>query len=290
MQMLSVYTAIAMFWGFNLMSGLVVSRPVSKVQGIPCVYIVYADLRASETNFLFQVILREATGCGCHMVWKDRSEFKSVEDSEKNVTAIILAATFGPSDVEQQVLSRTENGQKYIILHHSDEDVVSKDPSIYGNAEHPFRNYYYSGMEPSSIDYLVPGKKCLMHLPKVLWMPLGLAKYKSLPVSSSWEFADRPFLWSWSGSTEGKPERFKMLKALEDHDKWAFLKSRGVLHSFGYFAGLEGDQQDSLDGWEYSMVMQQSQFIPVPAGNSAEQYRVWESLEAGELSHLIIWL
>ena len=253
-------------------------------QNLSCVVLLYSDLSNSETSFTFQVLLRQTGKCGCHVVWKNRPAFLSLQkEVEINVVAILLAASFGPSDAEQEVLKNLPESQLVTILHFSDEMLLSIDTSIYGRAKRCFRNYYHHEMNHSSLLYLSGDTVLSSSAPEVLWMPLGVANLKGLPTSFTYRFLDRPLLWSWAGSTDNKPERREMLEALEKHNDAEHIVKRGFLHSFGVYAGLEqlALSPESLNTWEYSMIMQQTQFVPAPAGISPEQFRIWEAIEAG---------
>ena len=113
-------------------------------------------------------------------------------------------------------------------------------------------------------------------------MPLGLARLRALPTAYSLGFLDRAHLWSWIGSVGGKHERAEMLAALDAHPRGAGIKAAGFLSHFDQFAGADSEPAESLSAWEYTMLMHQTQFVPVPAGQSAEQFRLWEAFEAGE--------
>lgn len=63
------------------------------------------------------------------------------------------------------------------------------------------------------------------------------------------------------------------------------ITERGVLRPFSGYAGKPGGSAAAVNVWEYSMLMQRTQFAPAPAGMSAEQYRIWEALEAGARLH-----
>ncbi|CAL8465799.1 g5335 [Coccomyxa elongata] len=134
-------------------------------------------------------------------------------------------------------------------------------------------------MQEKSLDYLLEsGTK---RVPKVLWMPLGLANLKALPTTFKYEFAERPHLWAWAGDIGGKPERAEMMRALDEHASAAQIIERGVLRPFRGYAGRPGGSSAAMNVWEYSMLMRRTKFVPAPAGVSAEQFRIWEAFEAG---------
>ena len=119
------------------------------------------------------------------------------------------------------------------------------------------------------------------HLPAVVWMPLGLARLRPMPTAFTLGLPERKHLWSWMGSTSGKPERAEMLEALDAHSRAAEIKAMGFLQPFLWYAGVNG-QPDAMGIMEYTLLMHQTQFVPIPAGNSPEQFRLWEAFEAGE--------
>ena len=69
-------------------------------------------------------------------------------------------------------------------------------------------------------------------LPAVAWMPLGLARLRPMPTAFSLGLPERKHLWSWMGSTSGKPERAEMLEALDAHSRAADIKAMGYLQPF----------------------------------------------------------
>ena len=145
--------------------------------------------------------------------------------------------------------------------------------------------YYHEGLGDKAITYL--SDATIKHPPSVAWMPLGLARLRALPTAFSLGLPDRSHLWSWMGSMEGKPERAEMLQAVEAHSRAADIQAMGFLRIFKWFAGGFSDGAastggpDAMDAMQYTMLMHQTQFVPVPAGNSPEQFRLWEALEAG---------
>lgn len=168
-----------------------------------------------------------------------------------------------------------------MLLHLSDEFLGQTDPAAYGpSVQQVFRHYYHKALGDKAVAYL--GETAAKHLPAVAWMPLGLARLRPLPTAYSLGLLDRTHLWSWTGSTDGKPERGEMLAALDAHSQAADIKGMGLLRRFSGYAGAPSGSPDSMSAWEYTLLLHQTQFAPVPAGGSPEQFRLWEALEAGE--------
>ncbi len=84
---------------------------------------------------------------------------------------------------------------------------------------------------------------------------------------------------SATGSVQRKPDREAFLAALRGHAQWPALNASGHLETFDFFganaAGL------AATGAMYSGLLHDSAFVPCPRGRSAEQFRIWEALEAG---------
>lgn len=191
----------------------ILKRSSPGTQDVP----LYADLDVSETGFLFSELLSRTGTCGKHLVWNNRKDFIARRnETERIIGPIILVATGGPSTEEQEYFKEAHLQQWIVLLHPSDEFLVQTDPSMYGDGvTQVFRNYYHGGMGHKSLDYLLEsGTK---HVPRVLWMPLGLANLKALPETFKYGFVDRPYLWAWAGDTAGKPERAEMMHALVEH-------------------------------------------------------------------------
>lgn len=245
----------------------------------------YAELDVSETQYLFDELLSRIAACGLQLEWRKRGEFSgNRQQIQKLRGPILLVATGGPTSEEADYFRNIPAGQRIVLIHPSDEGVSQTDTSVYTAGVSPvFRNYYHSGMGNSSMQYLRQ-EAATGPMPKVLWMPLGLANLKSLPAALKYPFRDRRYLWSWAGSTGNKPERAEMLNALASDSRSAEIMSWGVLKQFGIYAGRPGGHAEAVNAWEYSMLMYQTQFVPVPAGISAEQFRVWEALEAGKVN------
>ena len=72
-----------------------------------------------------------------------------------------------------------------------------------------------------------------------------------------------------------------MVVAIEGSARSAELLALGRLIKFDKFAGNDEAAKGSLNKWEYTITMYDTQFMPIPSGISPEQYRLWEALEAG---------
>ena len=180
----------------------------------------------------------------------------------------------------QAYLRSVPDTQQIVLLHLSDEFRLATNQSIYGpSVQQVFRHYYHTGLGDKAVAYL--GDARVQHLPAVAWMPLGLARLRPLPTAFSLGLPDRTHLWSWMGSTSGKPERGEMLTALAAHSRAADIQAMGYLRPFSWYAGVS-DGPDHMSALEYTLMMHQTQFVPVPAGNSPEQFRLWEAFEAGD--------
>ncbi len=56
---------------------------------------------------------------------------------------------------------------------------------------------------------------------------------------------------------------------------------QGTLRALAGYGGRPAGAAAAASAWDYSMTMHSAQFAPAPAGISAEQFRIWEALEAG---------
>ena len=82
-----------------------------------------------------------------------------------------------------------------------DETLLHTDEEGFQGVLVTKRNYYDEHMAETSMKYL-KGKQSLSTMPSVLWLPLGSAKLVHIPAALTFEdFAWRPLLWSWVGST-----------------------------------------------------------------------------------------
>lgn len=82
-----------------------------------------------------------------------------------------------------------------------------------------------------------------------------------------------------TGSVQRKPDRQAFLAALQGHAQWPALNASGYLETFDFF-GANAHGLAST-GAMYSGLLHDSVYVPCPRGRSAEQFRVWEALEAG---------
>ena len=252
-----------------------------------CTVTLFAESDVSETSFLFGTLISQIDKCGCQVNWHRRGDYISKYENTRLLKGpLILVATGGPNKDEQESFLKIPQHQEIYLLHASDESVSQTNTTMYGNVKFVMRNYYHSQMNNSTVDYLLTTETETTKRGNPLWMPLGLSNLKVLPNALRRTFTDRPYLWSWAGSTGLKPERSEMLSALKNHLA-ASVMSLGVLHMFDTYAGRPFVAQGSMDVWEYSILMQNTQFLPVPAGISAEQFRIWEAFDAGK--HLDVW-
>ena len=84
---------------------------------------------------------------------------------------------------------------------------------------------------------------------------------------------------SAAGSVQRKPDREAFLAALQGHAQWPALNASGFLETFDYFGANARGLAST--GAMYSGLLHDSVFVPCPRGRSAEQFRIWEALEAG---------
>jgi GR25 family glycosyltransferase involved in LPS biosynthesis len=148
-------------------------------------------------------------------------------------------------------------GVKFYVLHMSDE--YGRDPiSFYGLAQGVVRNYYRKDLPenvtviPLGFHWAVPNCQPLVHTPRPPF---------------------RDFVWSFVGTEwAGRREKLAPLVAVGDHklvfmDKW---NSPSML-------GREENLSILLNSW----------FVPCPAGNNGETFRIYEALEAGAVPVIV---
>ena len=250
----------------------------------PCKVHLFAETDVSETNFLFESLLSQVHKCGCDLDWHRREDYVTMYEGVQEMAGpLILVATGGPNRQEQLSFLNISKAHEILLIHPSDEGLSQTNISIYGNVKLSVRNYFHSGMDVGTVDYLLADKMKAKRSAKHLWMPLGLANLKKLPKALRRDLLARQHLWSWVGSTGSKPERAEMLEALHNHPSIAHVLQLGTLQAFNSYAGRPIGSQDSMNVWEYTILLQDTQFLPLPAGISAEQFRIWEAFEAGDV-------
>lgn len=112
----------------------------------------------------------------------------------------------------------------------------------------------------------------------VFWLPLGHTIYylTNAVKLSIGPLSKRRNLWSWSGSMKFN-EREDMKSAFQQNDKLTnYIKQRGFLTTTGGF----GEGPHYMD---YTSQLLESQFIPLPRGSSPEQFRSYETVNAGAI-------
>ena len=136
-----------------------------------------------------------------------------------------------------------------------------------------FRQYFTTD---DTLSYLVNDgtHKQPDQLKNVYWIPLGYGKLRAMPEFKI-PLPARNLLWTWMGSTAGKQERAEVVRILQDLEQEQSHES--LLHLYDNFFG-----PGNKAGMEYSFTMYETKFVPLPAGASPEQYRLWEAFEAGE--------
>jgi alpha(1,3/1,4) fucosyltransferase len=142
-------------------------------------------------------------------------------------------------------------GKSFNVLHLSDE--ACDDPIEfyqYSSCKKVIRNYARGGLDE-----------------KVRVLPLGWAA--APPTESVLPFEMRPFVWGFHGTSWSNREQLmKPLMAVEPH-------SCKFIPEF---------QHKSMSGpGEYRNMLLQSQCVPIPRGNHAETFRLYEALEHGAI-------
>jgi len=141
-------------------------------------------------------------------------------------------------------------GKPFRVLHLSDE--LCSDPIEFYNlpmCTKVLRNYARSHLDE-----------------KVVVMPLGWAQG---PPSSIPSFSGRPYVWGFHGSSWGHRE--------------ALLQPLQTIHpNFCKFI-TEFQSKDKTKAYEYQQMLLQSQCVPIPPGQNAETFRLYEALEHGAI-------
>jgi hypothetical protein len=112
----------------------------------------------------------------------------------------------------------------------------------------------------------------------VFWLPLGYTYYymDNAVKLSVGPLSKREKLWSWYGSMKFH-EREDIRNAFEKNDTLTeYIKQRGSFAVTGGFA--HGPHH-----MEYTSLLLDSQFVPLPRGSSPEQFRSYEAVNAGAI-------
>ncbi len=205
-----------------------------------------------------------------------RFEIKFRPFKDDGVSKSIILGVFGLRDDERQDALKASSRIGFI---HLSDEYVNHDVSFYNRFAFVFRNY----LRPeSSLDYLKHTQSCTKYVRRsgnVFWLPLGYGiQFHSSPMFIQ-PLSTRPLLFSWIGSTHGKPSRSKMLDAIKQHENATFLYGNSMIrdtHSFN-------NEKEMLKGMGYSAYVYMSKFIPCPEGGNPDQFRIYESLEAGAI-------
>ena len=119
----------------------------------------------------------------------------------------------------------------------------------------------------------------------VYWIPLGHtpAGMPSSVKSGVSASSSRELLWSWSGSVKENKERVDLQNAVTATTltpRQQAVKAQGTFFDTLRFAF-------GFRGIRYTAFIANAVFMPIPAGNVAEQYRLHEVLEAGTFPMLV---
>jgi hypothetical protein len=112
----------------------------------------------------------------------------------------------------------------------------------------------------------------------VFWFPLGYTNMylPDASQSSVGRLSKRQKLWSWSGAVS-VDERLNMVDVFNSKDILTeYVKQHGSLTVTNGFS-------QGVHFLEYTALLQDSQFIPLPRGASPEQFRSYEALNAGAI-------
>jgi hypothetical protein len=102
---------------------------------------------------------------------------------------------------------------------------------------------------------------------KVMVLPLGYAA--APPTEAVLPFKERPYVWGFHGSSwSNREELMKPLMQVEPH-------------SCKFITGFQHSSMSGPD--EYKNMLLQSQCVPIPKGNNAETFRLYEALEHGAI-------
>lgn len=224
-----------------------------------CIVPLYRNTspRVFEIDFLTDVLLaRVSQKCECRVRFHDRADFLADKP-----TCSILLAVWGVTPEEAMVLA---NLPQTVLVHASDEQ-RDHDTSSYSSVSAVFRQHFKHN---ETLAYLLDNS--MKSKQRVHWIPAGYGNFKVMPAFQQ-SFSSRALLWSWMGSVVDKPERFQMVELMRNAD--ATITDRGLLLVMG--------GQGSKSPTDYSPILYDTKFVPLPAGTSPEHFRVWETLEAG---------
>lgn len=273
------------------------ATPYSELECSTYLY-AYVDHSMVEMNFLLSTILPEVRGsCGACVRLRPRAAFVEDAKSTTSCSPMLLAASMDLYEHEVEALRANPEKarQRVLVFHYSDEHEDRTIPA--GGYTLPrllLRNYYSEGKDrlvdltylqegggggPLEVGNFAAGTAPGAPPAKHIWAPLGhtdhfaanLAPLLNVPIRS------RPYAWSWSGSKDGKWARDYFLRGIEEFPRKAELLASGRLHVYSKFMEDGG----VLRSVEYSSWLYQSRVAPCPNGGSAEQFRIWEALEAG---------
>ena len=186
----------------------------------------------------------------------------------------MLLAVGGVTDEEAGALLTLPNT---ILLHLSDE-ASDHNISSYDSVKVVFRQYLGREFGDEILDYVNNASK--QNEGKVYWLPLGYGKFSRMP-SFDLPVEFRRYTWTWMGSVYGKAERGDVVEQLRLVEQE--MSQQSLLHVYDTFLG-DGAKLDK----EYSFTLYETRFLPIPAGGSSEQFRVWEAFEAGDVNKGLI--
>lgn len=168
-----------------------------------------------------------------------------------------------------KLLSYIPEGKQINIIHTSDEwyedDIVIYKSSKINKVIRTYGRQDCVGLEQEG---------------KIITIPLGYYRYKKGDYSRI-EWSDRKYRWSFHGSRWRG--RDKIINTLEESSGGA-----GTAQTLMYNICLRNHFNEPLNEEEdYLSVIYNSQYIPCPAGQNVESYRLWEALEAGAIPIIV---
>jgi hypothetical protein len=259
-----------------------------------CVIPIYTPKLRYEFKWMFETVTSGVTmTCGCTLIMKDPDDFVTDFTPWKEKEAIgppfrTVLFVFMRS-AHDHALWNDEFFRPYFLRHavlfHTSDEFDDADVSYYPLFKRVYRNYYSSKADRhSSMSYLQGSGKLTDVESNIRWMPMGPSINFIYGPSLRLPLLKRPMLFFWAGSksgkqSQGKHERADMLKSVQADPKTVAL---GKLHVFGYFQ-LNLASEDLMGPLEYTRFMYSAKLVPCPSGVSADQFRIYESLEAGAI-------